>query len=237
MPALLLGGDPELRDGLVVRWDESNVPLAVVGTAPRLGASTDPVVVVDAGAFADAGAGTDPDTVWAVGPAAAAAVAALAPESGSVVRYDDVLDARRHAPLASALVRLAVASSALLLLFAVLGVVLAAAGEAPARAEAVGRLRALGLRDREQRRVLAGEVLAPVVVAALAGLSLGVGCAYATFGSLSLELITGQSGVPHVVVPWWTPLTGLVLVVTALAVVAVEWRRLRRRVLAQLLRS
>ena len=43
--------------------------LDVVGEAPRVGAATDPVVVVDAAAFAAAGAVADPDTIWAVGRA------------------------------------------------------------------------------------------------------------------------------------------------------------------------
>ena len=74
VPALLLGGDPGLGVELVVRWDDVPVPLAVVGVAPRVEASTDPVVVVDADAFAESGAVADPDTVWAVGSGAAAAI-------------------------------------------------------------------------------------------------------------------------------------------------------------------
>ncbi|MEI5676123.1 MULTISPECIES: FtsX-like permease family protein [unclassified Nocardioides] len=235
VPALLLGGDAGLRDGLVVRWDDENVPLDVVGTAPRVDASVDPVVVVDAAAFADAGAVARPDTVWAVGPGAADALEATG--AGVVLRYDDELAARRDAPLAAGLVRLAVATSALLLLLAVLGVVLAAAAEAPARGESLGRLRALGLGDRELRRVLGAELVVPVAVAALAGLALGVGASAATFGSLSLERITGQTTAPDLVLPWWTVLAVVVLVGAVLVVARVEWRRLRRRSLAGLLRG
>jgi putative ABC transport system permease protein len=237
VPALLLGGDAGLRDGLVVTWDDTNIPLDVVGRAPRVDASVDPVVVVDAGAFAAAGAIAPPDTVWAVGPGAASALAQAASSSGSVVRYADMLDARRDAPLPEGLVRLAVAASALLLLLAVLGVVLSALTEAPARSASLGRLRALGLRDGDLRRVLAGELLVPVAVAALAGLALGVSAARVVVGSLDLERVTGQTGTPSLVVPWWTALVVVALLVTALVVAAVEWRRLRRRVLAQLLRS
>ncbi|WP_134742136.1 FtsX-like permease family protein [Nocardioides sp. 503] len=237
VPALLLGGAAGLRDGLVVTWDDTNIPLSVVGTAPRVDASVDPVVVVDAEAFAAAGAIAPPDTVWAVGPGAASALTHAAGSSGSVVRYADTLDARRDAPLPEGLVRLAVAASALLLLLAVLGVVLSALTEAPARSASLGRLRALGLRDGDLRRVLAGELLVPVAVAALAGLALGVSAARVVVGSLDLERITGQTGTPSLVVPWWTALVVVALLVAALAVAAVEWRRLRRRVLAQLLRS
>ena len=61
--------------------------------------------------------------------------------------YADVLAARRAAPLADGLVRLAVASSALLLLFAVLGVAMSAAAKTVPRGASLGRLRSLGLRD------------------------------------------------------------------------------------------
>jgi len=237
VPALLLGDDAALRDGLVVHWQDVSIPLEVVGRAPRVDASLDPVVVVDAGAFADAGAVAEPDTVWAVGPGAASAVTAAAGPSGSVTTYAEVLRARRDAPLSSGLVRLAVVSAAVLLLFALVGVALAAAVEAPARRESLGRLRALGLPDGHLRQVLVGEMLTPVLVAILAGLTLGVGGALALFGSLSLEEITGQTGSPGLVVPWWLVLVLVVAVGGVLMLARLEWRRLGRRTLAELLRS
>jgi putative ABC transport system permease protein len=164
-------------------------------------------------------------------------VRAAARPSGSVALYADQLAARRRAPLPSALVRLATVSSAVLLLFAVLGLALAASADAPDREASLGRLRSLGLPDRDLRRLLTGEVVTPVLVAALVGLALGAACARLTFGSLSLDLITGQQASPHPVVPWWTALAAVVLVVGAVIVTAVEWRRLRRRPLAELLRS
>jgi putative ABC transport system permease protein len=237
VPALLLGGDSGLRDGLAVSWDGTSVPLDVVGTAPQVGTSTDPVVVVDAGAFTRAGALAQPDTVWAVGPSAGAALEAAAGDTGTVLRYADELDLRREAPLPAALVRLAVVSAVLLLVLAVLGVVLAAAAEAPPREESLGRLRSLGLPDADLRRVLAGEVAMPVALATVAGLVLGGVAALATFGSLSLDLVTGQQGSPDLVVPWWTVLAAGVLVAAALVVAGAQWRRFRRRPLAELLRS
>ena len=237
VPALVLGGDAGLRNGLVVRWDDLTVPLTVVGVAPRVGASTDPVVVVDAAAFTERAPLADPDTVWAVGPGSAAAVRAVAAPTDAVELLTDVLDTRRDAPLASGLVHLAIAFSALLLLLAVLGVALAAASEAPARAESLGRLRALGLRHAELRRVLAGELLAPVVTGCLAGLVLGISCAVTTLGSLSLEQVTGQATAPELVVPWWTVVSVVVLVVAVLVMTQLESSRLRRTALAQVLRS
>jgi putative ABC transport system permease protein len=238
--ALLLGGDPGLADELVLRWDDATVPLKVVGVAPRVGASVDPVVVVDAEAFADSGAVADPNTVWALGPGAVAAVRAAAGSagsSGSVTTYADVLDARRDAPLAAGLTRLALASSALLLLFAVLGVVLAAATERPAREESLGRLRSLGVRDRDLGRILLAELSAPVLIGTVSGLALGVGAAATMFGPLALEQVTGQSGSPDLVVPWHPLLAGVALFLTVLVVGRSEARRLRRSSLAQLLRG
>ncbi|GAA1977689.1 hypothetical protein GCM10009798_43640 [Nocardioides panacihumi] len=237
VPALLLGDDTALRDGLVVHWEDASVPLEVVGPAPRVDASLGPVVVVDAGAFADAGAVAEPNTVWAVGPGASSAVTAAAGTSGSVTTYAEVLRARRDAPLSSGLVRLAVVTAALLLLFALVGVALAAAVEAPARRESLGRLRALGLPDGDLRQVLVGEMLTPVLVATLAGFTLGIAGAFAIFGSLSLEQITGQTGSPGLVVPWWLVLVLAAAVGGVLVLARVEWRHLGRRALAELLRS
>ena len=172
VPALLLGGPSGLEDGLKVSWGQGDeVALDVVGEAPRVDATTDPVIVVDAAAFAATGAVADPDTIWAVGPGAAAALrsATEADPADTVQTYDAVLSRLREAPLPAALVHLAVAASLLLVLLAGLGVVLGAAVDAPARATALGRLRSLGLADRELRRVLAGELLAPVLAACSPG--------------------------------------------------------------------
>lgn len=239
VPALLVGGPAGLENGPHVRWQDDEVPLDVVGEAPRVDGSTDPVVVVDAAAFAAAGADADPDTIWAVGPGAPEALRAAAAEdlADTVQTYDDVLTRLRDAPLSAALVHLAVAASLLLALLAGLGVVLGSAVDAPARATALGRLRSLGLAEPELRRVLAGELLAPVVAGVLTGVVVGVGTAWATFGSLDLEGVTGQSQTPRLVVPLWTWLAVLALLVTTLIMAARESRRLQRTSLAQLLRA
>ena len=156
---------------------------------------------------------------------------------GTLVLYTDALAARRHAALAAGLVRLAAASSALLLLFAVLAVMMAAASEAGPRTESLGRLRALGLRERQLWGVLAGELTAPVLVGALTGLVLGLTAALAMFGQMSLERITGQVSPPDISVPPWILLTTIALLCTALVITLLEWRRLRRVVLGQLLRG
>ena len=94
VPALLLGGPPGLENGLHVRWGvDDNVALDVVGEAPRVDAATDPVVVVDAAAFAAAGARADPDTIWAVGPGAPEALRTAAEEdpADTVLTFDEAL--------------------------------------------------------------------------------------------------------------------------------------------------
>ena len=133
--------------------------------------------------------------------------------------------------------RLAVASSLLLVLLAGLGVVLGAALDAPDRATALGRLRSLGIADRGLRRVLAGELLVPVLASVLTGLVVGLATAWAIFGSLGLEEVTGQSETPQLVVPLWTWLAAVALPVVALLLAARQSRRLRRTNLAQLLRT
>ena len=240
VPALLLGGPPGLENGLQVRWGPTDsVALDVVGEAPRVDAATDPVVVVDAAAFAAAGAVADPDTIWALGPGAPEALLAAAEDdpADTVLTFDDALASLREAPLPAALVHLAVAASVLLVLLAGLGVVLGAALDAPARAIALGRLRSLGLAGRELRRVLAGELVAPVLASVLTGLVVGLVTAWATFGSLGLDEVTGQSETPQLVVPLWTWLAVVALPVVALLLAVRQSRRLQRTNLAQLLRT
>lgn len=237
VPALVLGAEPGLRDGMVVRWEDTTVPLEVVGEAPQVGAAPDPVVVVDSAAFARSGAVANPNTLWAVGPGAAAAVRDVAGPTATVSTYDDALAARRDAPLASGLVLLALCGSGLLLLFAVLGVVLAAAAERPSRRTALGRLRSLGLSDRDLRRVLVAELLAPVALGAVAGVALGLAATPATFGALALERVTGESTAPALVVPWWPLLAPVALCLTVLVVARAESARLRSTSLAELLRA
>jgi putative ABC transport system permease protein len=240
VPALLLGGPPGLENGLNVRWGvNDNVALDVVGEAPRVEAATEPVVVVDAAAFAAAGALADPDTIWALGPGAPEALlaAAEADPADTVLTFDAALASLRDAPLPTALVHLAVAASLLLLLLAGLGVVLGASLDAPARATALGRLRSLGLADPDVRRVLAGELVAPVLAGVLTGLVVGIVTAGATFGSLGLDEVTGQSETPQLVVPLWTWLAVAALPVVALLLAVRQSRRLQRTNLAQLLRT
>ena len=152
VPALLLGGPPGLENGLHVRWGaDDDVALDVVGEAPvstppptPWSSSTPPPSPRPARV-------ADPDTIWAVGPGAPEALRAAAEEdpADTVLTFDEALTNLRDAPLPAALVHLAVAASLLLVLLAGLGVVLGAALDAPARATALGRLRSLGLADRD----------------------------------------------------------------------------------------
>ncbi|MCF6379274.1 hypothetical protein L2K70_16810 [Nocardioides KLBMP 9356] len=240
VPALLRSGGSPLADRPTVRWEDVPVVLDVVGTAPDVDASTDPVLVVDASAFADAGAVALPNTLWLSGPGTDQVIDAVASRVtgvDAVVRRSEVVEARRAAPLTSALLALAVASSALLVLLGVLGIVLSVAAEAPERSRSLGRLRALGMADRDLRRVLLGELVAPVAGIALVGWSIGVACSYAVLGALSLDLLTGEAVAPRTVVPWWTVLAVPVVVAAALGHAVLEARRVRRRDLSRLVRA
>ncbi|MEV0614712.1 ABC transporter permease [Nonomuraea sp. NPDC050404] len=139
-------------------------------------------------------------------------------------------------PLASGLLRLAWASAVTLPALGLLGLALGAAAGAPERWQTLTRLRTLGLRPREARWVAVGELLPPVLVAAVAGSLLGVLLARLTFGSLALRLITGADPAPAL--PWW----GLGLVAVAFpaavaVVVPVESALRRRRRLSEVLRA
>lgn len=68
-------------------------------------------------------------------------------------------------------------------------------------------------------------------------LALGIACALTMFSTLSLELVTGQSTEPALVVPWWTGLTIVVLVVMAFLIARAEAGRVGRTQLAALLRG
>jgi putative ABC transport system permease protein len=239
-PVLVRGGDSRLEGDLRLLWEDVEVPLTVVGAAPDVDAAAGPVVLVDAQAFAAAGGVAPPNTVWAVGRGAADAITATAAKTepvGSAVTYADELLRRRDAPLPSALVALAVVSSGVLLAFAILGAVLAAVAGAPARGEALGRLRALGLPARDVRRLLVGELLVPVAIAAIVGWAIGAACAHLVLGALSLELVTGQPDAPTPLVPWWTLLAVGVLLGAVVLVASLELHSVRRRPLGQLLRS
>lgn len=85
--------------------------------------------------------------------------------------------------------------------------------------------------------MLAGEVLPPVVASVLAGVALGVVCVLAMFGPLAPQLVTGQSGPPQVVVPWWAAVAAAVPVGAAVLVALRETASLQRRALAGLLRE
>ena len=71
----------------------------------------------------------------------------------------------------------------------------------------------------------------------LTGVAVGIGTAWATFGSHGLEEVTGQSETPQLVVPLWTWLAALALVLVTLLLAARQSSRLRTTILAQLLRT
>lgn len=252
VPAALLGTHPSLS------WGGVTVDLEPVGAAPALPAqqpdetTAGPTVVVDRAALtavvtavAAARAGSqradtavaDPDTVWAVGPRAAAAARAAAPTVGAhVLGRAQWLADRRSDPLDGGLLTLVILVAALCAGFATIIVVLDAAASAPGRARSLAAARVLGLRGRGAARVAAGELLPPTLVAAVGGVLLGVVLVGALVAPLALRLVTGQVADPGVVVPWWTVVPVALLAATVLVVVAVESSARRRERLGQVLR-
>ncbi|GAA2187924.1 FtsX-like permease family protein [Micromonospora lupini] len=239
VPALVRSSDGVLGTGTrlqLTRDDAPAIRLTAVGTAPSVGGADD-VVIVDAAALADAGLPAVPNTVWVTGPGAARAVSNSGVAADVVLRAD-VLRAQRATPLTTGLLRLAWTAAAVLLALGLLGLTLAAAAGASERWQTLTRLRTLGLRPRDARWVAAGELLPPVVVAAVCGPLLGVLLARLMLGPLDLRLLTGQAADPGVVLPWW--LLGLVsvaLLAAAATVVPVESALRRRDRLSEVLRA
>ncbi|MFC8298766.1 FtsX-like permease family protein [Micromonospora orduensis] len=239
VPALVRSSDGDLRTGTRLQLPRDGGPairLVTVGTAPSVGGAGD-VVIVDAAALADAGLPAVPNTVWVTGPGAARAVSNSGVAADVVLR-PDVLRAQRVAPLTAGLLRLAWTAAAVLLALGLLGLTLAAAAGASERWQTLTRLRTLGLRPRDARWVAAGELLPPVVVAAVCGPLLGALLARLTLGPLDLRLLTGQAVDPAVVLPWW--LLGVVsvtLLAAAATVVPVESALRRRDRLSEVLRA
>ncbi|GAB4081026.1 ABC transporter permease [Modestobacter muralis] len=242
---VLVGAGVELRARAAVSLlvGEEQVPVDAVGRAPTLGAAGEDTVVVDAAALGAAVGGVlPPDTLWVVGPGAAAAVASAPELAGADVRHrQDELDRQRADPLTGGLTLAAAGAAGALALLAGAVVLLGAAGGAPARGRALATLRTLGLTSRQARRISLGELLPPVLLAALAGTGLGTGVAALVRAPLELQLLTGGAAAPALAVPG-AALLGLALLVTvplaALvgAVAGVESSARRRERLGEVLR-
>ncbi|MFC4533812.1 FtsX-like permease family protein [Sphaerisporangium dianthi] len=242
VPALVRSAAGDLRPGVRLQLLRDGAPpirLTVVGTAPAIGDAED-VVLVDAAAMAAAGMPAAQNTLWVTGPGAARAATAAtsgAAAAEAVIR-EDVLRASGAAPLTSGLLRLAWASTATLVALGLLGLALGAAASAPERWQTLTRLRTLGLRPRDTRWVTAGELLPPVLVAAVGGPLLGVLLARLSLDSLALRLLTGQAADPALVLPWWRlGLVTVALPATVAALVPIESALRRRRRLSEVLRA
>ena len=228
LPVLLRTSEPALLRSRALRleWDGAPHPVRVVGVAPA--AAGDDVMVADTRAFTAAGLVAAPGTVLVVGPGAERAVAAAGLPGGAISTRAAALRERESAPIAASLFRLAVVSTGVLVVLGCLGVVLGAATGSRERGETMARLRTLGLRRRQAWQVTLGELLPPALVAAIGGLAVGVLLARLALPSLAPELVTGQSGDPALVLPWWTLVPALA-VVSSLAVVVVAETSVRRR--------
>ncbi|MBO9555154.1 FtsX-like permease family protein [Cellulomonas sp.] len=261
LPALVSG--PLLATAPSLRWGDVTIDLDPVGEAPALpalqqdGTPAAATVVVDrvalaavvravAAARADqtgsAAPGpeqavVDPDTVWAVGPGASTVAHTAAATVGAheLSRAQWLAD-RRADPLADGLLLLLALAAVLCAALAATVVVLDAAASAPGRARSLATARVLGLRGRASARVAAGELLPPTLVAAAGGVLVGAALVGVLVGPLALRLVTGQTGDPAVVLPWWAVAPVGLVAVTVLVVVAVESSARRRERLGQVLR-
>ncbi len=237
-PAVLVTDDlSSSSKPLSLLWDGGRVDVVAVGRAPERIAGTQATIVVDLDAISAAGVPVVPDELWAVGPGAAAAVADEPVLAGAaVVTRDGWLAAHRADPLTAGVVRLAASAALLLVVLAALVVVLGATTSAPARGRTLATVRTLGVDGRSARWISLGEQLPALLLATLGGTAAGVLLARAVMRPLALRLVTGQMSDPGAVVPWWVGAPALAILVTALAVVAVESSLRRRERLGEVLR-
>ena len=239
VPALIGAGVPVRGDAEVsVLWNGDRVLVSPVGVIADLGGQDESTVVLDAAALgAVVGGEPVPDTLWLVGPGAAAAVAATPELAGADVRdRQDWLADQRAAPLTRGVTQVAAGSAVVLLVLGVAGLLLGAAAGAPQRGRTLATLRTLGLTGAQARRISLGELLPPVLAASLAGTGLGIVVAGLVRTPLELRLLTGQAAAPDLVVPAWVAAGVLPLVLAVLAVVAVESSARRRERLGEVLR-
>lgn len=232
---LRAGGD----DSLSVLWQGTWVAVHPTGDAPVLGSDAADLVVVDAGSLSSAvGVPVVPNTVWVVGPGARAAVAAV-PQlaQADVLDRSEWLARQRSAPLTAGLGHLVSATTAVLVLLAILMVVLAASASTPERGAMLATLRTVGLGRGQVTRIAIGELLPPVLAAGACGIGLGVLLAGLVAGSLELRLATGQPVDPALAIAGWAPLPVVALVLVVMVVVAAESSLTRRERLGQVLRA
>jgi putative ABC transport system permease protein len=238
IPALVRSADGKVAVGDRLKLARDGAPalqFIAVGAAPAIDGAED-VVLVDAAAMTAAGATVTSNTIWVTGSGAVSAARTHA-DAADVVARTDVERDRRDAPLVTGLLRLAWASAGTLLALGLLGFALGAASGAPERWQTLSRLRTLGLRTGESRRVAAAELLPLALIAAVGGPLLGVLLAYLTLGPLALRLLTSQPDSPALIPPWAEIMViALAFPAMVAAVVAVESAVRRRRRLGEVLR-
>jgi len=220
---ILVSEGLDVSESRSLLWNDVLVDVRGVGVAPELFGPGD-VVVVDIDRFA-AVTGTEPvpDRVWLSGPGTASAVAGTPELSRSDVQLRaQWLATMRAEPLTVAVLTLARGAAALLAVIVVLAVALATTASRPQRTTTLATLTALGLDRRGARRVSAGELLPPVVIAGIAGIGGALLLGALVLSPLGLRLVTAQPQDPRVVVPGWVVGPPVLAVVTVLALVAAE---------------
>ena len=176
VPALVRSGDGSLRPGMQLQLPRRTVPRRS-GSPPSAPPPPSATPTTSSSwtppASPPPACPPCPNTVWVDRPRRRPGRSTAGVAAADVVLRADVLRARRAAPLTAGLLRLARTAAATLLALGLLGLALGAAAGAPERWQTLTRLRTLGLRPRDARWVAAGELLPPVLVAAVGGPLLG----------------------------------------------------------------
>lgn len=217
------------------------VALDVVGTVragsrvgvPVSGSPARPRVVVDRATFDAAQNETTPlTTVLVDGPGAAAAVAAVHlgdRPAVSVTSRAGWLSAWAAVPLNRGLVVLLSAAAGVLALYAALALVLLVVATSRERGRTLSALRTLGLDVRTGRALTLAELSPLVGAALLAGVAIGLVVPWLLGGALGLDVATGGSHAPPLVVGWWPVVAACVTVGGALVAAVVAEGAMRRR--------
>jgi putative ABC transport system permease protein len=200
----------------------------------------DPFLVVPLTALPHLTSDISPDTLVVDGPAVTAS--GLRGALPTTVDYQILM--RRDlggdldaSSLTKSLTLVTTACAALASAFALLAVVLELLASARSRGEAVSFLRTMGLRSRAATSMLIVQLLPPALLAAAAGVGLGIAIPPVLGSALRLRAVTGGSSEPVVRVDFVTSaFLGAGVVALVLLAAVIDSRLARRRKLGAVLR-
>ncbi len=202
---VLASGVPD-RAGLILRWEGRRVAVDVVGGVPDLPKGVTaggPVVVVSRVALEGAsGLEVNPTHVWLNGDGSTEAAAGLTAAGANVTVRSAWVAALTESPVAQrgeALTLMTVGATALVTIASV--IMWCLAGSA-ARSRTFARMAVLGFPSGYRRRTGVASAVAPVAIAALAGIASGVVMSSTLAAPLGLDALAGGAHI-DLVVPWW----------------------------------